>query len=61
MTSNNDLYEIIEFDKDYHTVTDIKCMKFDSIEEAMKYCQDESWSGYSYSVGNIIKGGDHHE
>lgn len=41
---------IIEFDKDYHTVTGSEVKEFASIEEAQTYCHEESWSGYSYFI-----------
>lgn len=41
-------FQIVEFDKDYHAVTDTKIMNFNSQKEADEYCRKESWSGYSY-------------
>jgi len=44
------LFEIIEFDKDYRTVTDYFEKPFSSIEEAEKWAKGQSCSGIAYYV-----------
>lgn len=41
---------INKFDNDYHTITDHFNREFTSVEEAEQWCEDESWSGYTYYV-----------
>lgn len=39
---------IVEFDRDYRTVTDTEFKDFPSNEDAEKYAKDKSWTGYDY-------------
>lgn len=39
---------ILEFDRDYRTVTRTLFMNFNSDEEANKYALEQSWTGYKY-------------
>ena len=39
---------VVEFDRDYRTVTDTEFKDFPSNEEADKYAKDKSWTGYDY-------------
>lgn len=43
--------EIIEFDNDYNAYAGSETQEFESLEAAKKHCKNQSWSGYSYSIG----------
>lgn len=43
-------FTIIEFDRDYRTVTGHERRAFESLEAAEAWCAEQSWSGYSYYV-----------
>lgn len=43
--------EIIEVDNDYRSYSGSEIKEFFSLKEAQKYCDDESWTGYSYIIG----------
>jgi hypothetical protein len=47
------MFEIVEVDRDYNTVTDIKSMEFESREAAEKWCRDETWTGHFYFVSKL--------
>lgn len=46
-------FQIIEFDRDYRTVTGSIVKKFKSKKDADSWCQKESWSGYDYYAKEI--------
>ena len=46
----NNKFVVIEFDKDYHTISDHNVASFKTKEEAEKYCKENNWSGHSYFV-----------
>jgi len=46
-------FEIIEVDRDYNSVSDVKWMEFDSREEAEKWCKNETWTGHYYFVSSL--------
>lgn len=46
-------YEIIEFDRDYRTVTRRTEMEFASDSEADAYCDEKSWTGYDYHAKRL--------
>lgn len=41
---------IKEFDNDYHTVTNILEKEFETLEQAILWCENGSWSGYTYWI-----------
>lgn len=43
---------IVEFDKDYHTVTNQKFMEFETRKQADEYCEAKSWTGEYYFVSS---------
>lgn len=44
------LFEIVEVDKDYNTVSRVFTMQFNQLSEAEEWCRNESWTGYFYFV-----------
>lgn len=46
-------FEIIEFDRDYHTVTDREYKNFSSQTEADLWCEENSWTGYDYFAKEV--------
>jgi len=44
------LFEIVEVDRDYGTVTKVDWKEFETRDDAEKWCRDESWTGFAYHV-----------
>ena len=42
------MFEIVEFDKDYHAVTGRHHQEFKSEDDAIQWCNENSWTGYTY-------------
>ena len=47
------IVEIIEFDKDYHTVTGRERKRFPTVADAETHCRERDGAGYSYSLGSV--------
>lgn len=47
-------FEIVEIDRDYHTVSGIEYMDFPSKAAADAYCKRESWTGYRYFAKEVL-------
>lgn len=45
---------INEYDKDYNTITDYLEKEFDNFEQAELWCEENSWSGYSYWIDRSL-------
>ena len=43
-------FEIKKVDNDYNTVVDTYYLEAHSPEQAEKYCEEATWTGYSYFV-----------
>lgn len=43
-------FTIIEFDKDYRTITDHLVKEFKNEKEAREWCRKNSWTGYDYFI-----------
>ncbi|MGX1418353.1 hypothetical protein AB7M43_008445 [Bradyrhizobium elkanii] len=55
------MFEIIEVDRDYRTISGIEDREFVSKEAADKWCEESSWTGYRYFVSNRPAIGPHSE
>lgn len=47
-------FHIHEVDRDYNSWVGCFVMEFSNLEEAMKYCKEQTWSGYYYYAEEFI-------
>lgn len=44
------IFQVSEFDNDYHAFAGYVYVKADSLAQAEEWCQNRNWTGYSYFV-----------
>lgn len=50
------IFEILEVDRDYRTLSGIEHKEFPTRDGAKKWCRENSWTGYDYVVGDEVLG-----